>query len=83
MGKLEEIRNFGPFMVRTMKSIGIHSREALMAADYREIKNSLLQMGIKPHLNIFYSIEMGLQNRRWNDITSDEKKEIRALLNSP
>jgi hypothetical protein len=72
--------NFGPYMVKIMHAIGIHSKEDLMESDYLKIKNDLLKLGIKPHLNIFYSIEMGLQNRRWNEITSEEKKEIKKML---
>jgi hypothetical protein len=64
-----------------MREIGINSREELMAADYRTIKRNLEKKGIKAHLNIFYSIEMGLQERRWHDITPGEKQEIRRLLN--
>lgn len=80
MSNLHEIMNFGPYMVKIMHAIGIHSKEDLMESDYLKIKNDLLKLGIKPHLNIFYSIEMGLQNRRWNEITSEEKKEIKKML---
>jgi hypothetical protein len=51
-----------------------------MNADYRQIKAALINKGIQPHLNIFYSIEMGLQNRVWNDITLQEKKEIQEIV---
>lgn len=83
MADLKEIKNFGPYMVKILNSIGIQTREDLMAADYRKIKSDLEKKGINPHLNIFYSIEMGLQDRRWNDITSVEKKELQKILNSP
>jgi hypothetical protein len=82
MSDLQEIKNFGPYMVKIMNAIGITSREDLLAADYLKIKDDLLKKGIKPHLNIFYSIEMGLQNRPWNEITLTEKKEIQKILNS-
>lgn len=67
-------------MVRILHKIGIFSREDLLASDYKKIKEDLEKEGIKPHLNIFYSIEMGLQDRRWNEITSEEKKEIKKIL---
>jgi DNA transformation protein len=80
MNGLEEIKNFGPYMVKIMNLIGIHSREDLMASDYKTIKKNLIVAGVTPHLNIFYSIEMGLQGRSWNEITANEKNEIQKIL---
>jgi hypothetical protein len=80
MNDLEEIKNFGPYMVKIMNLIGIHSREDLMASDYKTIKKNLINVGVKLHLNIFYSIEMGLQGKSWNEITTDEKNEIKNIL---
>jgi len=80
MNDLEEIKNFGPYMVKIMNLIGINSREDLMGSDYKTIKKNLINAGIKPHLNIFYSIEMGLQGKSWNEITANEKNEIQKIL---
>jgi hypothetical protein len=80
MNDLEEIKNFGSYMVKIMNLIGIHSREDLMASDYKTIKKNLINVGVKLHLNIFYSIEMGLQGKSWNEITTDEKNEIKKIL---
>jgi DNA transformation protein len=80
MNDLEEIKNFGPYMIKIMNLIGINSREDLMASDYKTIKKNLINAGIKPHLNIFYSIEMGLQGKSWNEITANEKNEIQKIL---
>ena len=80
MNSLEEIKNFGPYMVKIMNLIGINSREDLMGLDYKTIKKNLINAGIKPHLNIFYSIEMGLQGKSWNEITANEKNEIQKIL---
>ena len=80
MNDLEEIKNFGPYMVKIMNLIGINSREDLMGLDYKTIKKNLINAGIKPHLNIFYSIEMGLQGKSWNEITANEKNEIQKIL---
>jgi DNA transformation protein len=80
MNDLDGIKNFGPYMVKIMKLIRIHSRKDLMATDYKTIKKNLLNAGVKPHLNIFYSIEMGLQGKSWNEITSNEKNEIKNIL---
>jgi hypothetical protein len=77
---LSEIKNFGPYMVKIMHEIGIFTREDLMHTDYRKIKADLIKKGIQPHLNIFYSIEMGLQDRGWSDISLQEKKEIQEVL---
>ncbi|MFM7089626.1 MAG: TfoX/Sxy family DNA transformation protein [Bacteroidota bacterium] len=51
-----------------------------MTSDYKIIKKNLIKAGVKPHLNIFYSIEMGLQGKSWNEITSNEKNEIQKIL---
>ena len=80
MNDLEQIKNFGPYMVKIMNLIGIHSREDLMASDYKTIKKNLIVAGVTPHLNIFYSIEMGLQGKSWHEITANEKKEIQRIL---
>jgi hypothetical protein len=80
MNDLDNIKNFGPYMVKIMNLIEIYSRKDLLASDYKTIKKNLINVGIKPHLNIFYSIEMGLQGKSWNDITSKEKNEIQKIL---
>ena len=80
MKNLEEIRNLGPYMVKVLNLIGIHSKEDLLAADYKKIKADLVKAGVTPHLNLFYSIEMGLQGKSWNEITSSEKNEIKKIL---
>ena len=68
-------------MVKIMNGIGIFTKEDLLNTDYREIKQKLTSKGILPHLNIFYSIEMGLQDRKWSDITFEEKKELQKIIN--
>ena len=80
MNDLSAIKNFGPYMVKILNAIGIHTKEELLNSSYSKIKSDLEQAGIRPHLNIFYSIEMGLQNRPWSSITPNEKREINALL---
>ena len=67
-------------MIHIMGLIGINTVQDLMNADYLSIRDSLTREGIHPHLNIFYSIEMGLQGRIWSDITQKEKMEIRRIL---
>ncbi len=69
-------------MVTIFKQIGVNSKKDLIELSYREIKDKLISAGIKPHLLIFYSIEMGLQDRSWMDITPGEKVEIKELLNA-
>jgi hypothetical protein len=80
MNGLEEIKNFGPYMVKIMNLIGIHSRDDLLASDYKTIKKNLINARIIPHLNIFYSIEMGLQGKSWKEITPVQKQEIQNIL---
>ena len=80
MNDLDEIKNFGPYMVKIINLIGIHSREDLLTSDYKTIKKNLIVTGVTPHLNIFYSIEMGLQGKSWNEITANEKNEIQKIL---
>jgi len=67
-------------MVTILHKIGIYTKEDLLNTDYKHIRDALVSEGIRPHLNIFYSIEMGLQGRVWSDITSQEKKELKEML---
>jgi hypothetical protein len=80
MNDLSELKNFGPYMVRILNQIGIYSKDDLLQADLRGIYQALQEQGIKPHLLIFYSIEMGLQNRKWSDILEEEKRRIQDVL---
>jgi len=80
MNDLGEIKNFGPYLVKIMNLIGIHSKEDLMALDHKTIKKNLINARIIPHLNIFYSIEMGLQGKSWQEITPVQKQEIQIIL---
>ena len=78
--QLSEIKNFGPYMVAILNGIGIFTKEDLMNSEYPDIRSKLEENGIKPHLNIFYSIEMGLQDRVWSSITPEERWEVRKCL---
>ena len=80
MRELNEIKNFGPKMVEWLNRIDIKNEEDLLKSDYRAIRDKLKTAGIEPHILIFYSIDMGLQNRKWSDITADEKLELRRIL---
>ncbi len=51
-----------------------------MDSNYKTIQDDLAKAGITPHLNIFYSIEMGLQGKSWQEITPIQKQEIRNAL---
>lgn len=82
MHELKDLKNFGPYMIYIMGQIGINTVQDLMRADYLSIRDRLIRQGIHPHLNIFYSIEMGLQDRKWSDITEHEKMEIRKILDT-
>jgi hypothetical protein len=80
MRSLIEIKNFGPKMVEWLNKIDIHNEADLMNSDYRTIKEKLIQAGITPHILMFYSIDMGLQDRSWNDISPAEKQELKRIL---
>jgi hypothetical protein len=80
MNDLNEIKNFGPYMVKIMNLIGIYSRRDLMESDYMTIKKKLVKARVAPNLNIFYSIEMGLQGKSWYEIGLNEKNEIKKIL---
>jgi chaperonin GroEL (HSP60 family) len=80
MDELKDLKNFGPYMIHILGQIGINTVQDLMNSDYLSIRDRLINAGIQPNLNIFYSIEMGLQDRIWSDITEKEKMEIRSIL---
>ena len=77
---ISELKNFGPYMVRIMNEIGIYTESDLLETEYSSIQEKLLARKIEANLLIFYSIEMGLQNRAWNEISPIEKAEIKELL---
>ena len=77
---IEELKNFGPYMVKIMNEIGFFTEEDLLNSDYKSIQQLLIAKNITPNLLIFYSIEMGLQDRKWDAITPIEKAEIQNLL---
>jgi hypothetical protein len=78
--EIAEIKNIGPYSVKLLNSINIFSVEDLLNTSYLKIWNDLMESGVKPHLLMFDSIEMGIQGRKWNDITANEKQEIKELL---
>ncbi len=78
--EIAEIKNIGPYSVKLLNSINIFSVEDLQNTSYLKIWNDLTEIGVKPHLLLFYSIEMGIQGRKWSDITASEKQEIKELL---
>lgn len=80
MRSLSEIRNFGPKMVAWLSKIEIYTEEDLLQTDYLTLKNKFIAAGIQPHILMFYSIDMGLQDRIWSDITPAEKRELKQLL---
>lgn len=51
-----------------------------MNSDYSTIKKKMIDAGITPHILMFYSIEMGLQDRKWNDISPAEKQDLKRIL---
>ena len=67
-------------MVTILHKIGIHTKEDLLNTDYKHSRDALVSKGLRPHLTIFYSIEMGLQGRVWSDISAQEKKELKEML---
>ena len=80
MRLLIEIKNFGPKMVEWLNKIDIYTEQDLLNSDYKTIKEKLIQAGITPHILMFYSIEMGLQDRKWDDISPAEKQELKRIL---
>lgn len=70
-------------MVSWLNRIGIQNEQDLLNTDYRTIYEKFLAAGIYPHILMFYSIDMGLQNRKWSDITEHEKAELRTILGLP
>lgn len=78
--KLEQLKNFGPYMIKLLHRLEIFSLEDLEQYSYAKLYAAIKDLGITPHLNIFYSIEMGIQGRAWNDITPSEKLRIQQLI---
>ena len=87
MHSLIEIKNFGHKMdewvnkrMHCFRWSDIQNEADLMNSDYRTIKQKMIGASITPHILMFYSIEMGLQDRKWNDISPTEKQESKRIL---
>ena len=75
-----ELKNIGPYVVMVLNRIGIFTIGDLLNSDYLDMLNRMKGQGVQPHILMFYSIEMGLQDRKWNDISPAEKKVLRSVL---
>jgi hypothetical protein len=42
VSQLNEIKNFGPYMVTILHKIGIHTKEDLLNTDYKQIRDALV-----------------------------------------
>lgn len=78
--RLEDMRNLGPYTKGILNQIGIYTEQELLSADYLSISKKLVEKGIQPNLNIFYSIEMAIQDKVWTEISAQEKQEIKTIL---
>lgn len=78
MSRVSTIRNLGPKVEAMFARAGIHTAEEVQDLGANAAYRQLLMAGVRPHFIGFYCIYLGLQNRPWNDLSSDEKADLRV-----
>lgn len=77
------IRNIGPAMQSALARAGIGSAAELRALGADAAYARLLETGThRPHFIAYYTLEMGLQGRPWNDCKGTEKERLRARFDT-
>jgi len=92
MGRLSELKGFGPFSERCLNEIGIYSKEDL---EGRGVVRTFVELKAKgvcnASLNFLYAMVGALENKHWAQIAKTEKgrlmfelegyRELEELLN--
>lgn len=77
------IRNIGPAMAAALARAGITDAAELCAMGADAAYARLLASGThRPHFIAYYTLEMGLQGRPWNDCQGPEKTRLRARFDA-
>ena len=77
------IRNIGPAMEAALARAGINRAAELRAMGTDAAYGRLLETGThRPHFIAYYTLEMGLQGRPWNDCKGAEKDRLRARFDA-
>ncbi len=76
------IRNLGPASDQAFAKAGIHTAEELRNLGPDAAYLRLLKAGVRPHFIGYYAMVMGLQGRPWNDLSPEEKVQLRARFDT-
>lgn len=79
---VDAIRNLGPKSVESFARAGLISAEQVIELGADETYRRLLAAGSRPHFIGYYALVMGLQGRPWNDLSPDEKTELRKRFDA-
>ncbi|MCC5985642.1 MAG: TfoX/Sxy family DNA transformation protein [Rhodobacteraceae bacterium] len=80
---LTTVRNIGPAMAAALRRAGVASASDLRALGTDAAYARLLASGThRPHFIAYYTLEMGLQGRPWNDCKGAEKDRLRARFDA-
>ncbi len=82
MSRVSTIRNLGPKVEQMFARAGIHTAEEIFELGAEEAYRRLLKVGIRPHFIGFYCLYLGLQNRPWNDLSPEEKSDLRKTFDT-
>jgi hypothetical protein len=82
MSRVSSIRNLGPKVEQMFAKAGIHTAEEIFELGPEEAYRRLLKAGVRPHFIGFYCIYLGLQNRPWNDLSPEEKSDLRKTFDT-
>ncbi len=82
MSRVSTIRNLGPKVEQMFARAGIYTAEEIFELGAEEAYRRLLKVGIRPHFIGFYCLYLGLQNRPWNDLSPEEKSDLRKTFDT-
>ncbi len=75
---IEELKNLGPRSAAALRAIGITTVGALRAIGPVEAFVMLRQSGRSFNRVMLWAMAMGLEDRHWQDVTAQEKRELTA-----
>ncbi|QHQ34909.1 TfoX/Sxy family protein [Algicella marina] len=82
MSRVSDIRNIGPKSEAGFRRAGFLTAEQVREAGADDAYRRLMAAGTRPHFIGYYALVLGLQGRHWNDITPDEKAELRSRFDA-
>lgn len=82
MSAVSTIRNLGPALEARFARAGITTAEEIRALGADAAYARLLEAGFRPHFMGFMALALGLQDRRFDDASKEEKIALRVRFDA-